>query len=611
MTLTLFTPLRWSSRGVLCSRITLLLLITFTTGFCFGQQSKQSPLEGLKAEKALNDSISLVMKEIHNSGDFSAIIEYADSMILITEFNSAKYYQVLYMRSTAQYAMGDAEGALEDYQELFKWNQESGNVLGVASSMESISACYESIGIYDLGLKWLQDAVSYSREYKIEERLVHSLFRLGMHYSNAGEFTKANQLFEESLTLMERHYSPTAYHNVVSGLLTNYTQEGKAQSPRAIELLNECIAICDEPDNLNLVRNVAMSIIDYYKAVGESVKALPYARSLVADARLDHHDNTLPVQYVLSQLHTVEAAAELFSEAYYSLLTYHNVTLAIREQNQANSIANTAVTLDLHKHEVARLEAEKAVLLELQSKNSRTRVFLISALFGLLAIGAVTYAYRRIKLDRDVIQGQKEEIGRSLQEKEVLLREIHHRVKNNLQIVSSLLQSQADLVDDPSVARLFEEGQQRIFSMALIHQNLYQSEQIGDVLMPSYLTELTTNIERSFSSPEKISLELRVDDESVDIDTAVPLGLILNELITNAYKYAFPNSGAGLIVVELKRLAGQLLLRVSDNGVGMPPNHNPGSGDSLGLSLVHGLVRQLGGSIEWSKGSGTSVAIQF
>jgi two-component sensor histidine kinase len=551
------------------------------------------------------------MKEIHSSGDFSAIIRHADSMLLVTEFNSAKYYEILYMRSTAQYAMGDAEGALEGYQELLKWNQLSGNVLGVASSMESISACYESIGIYDLGLKWLQDAVSYSRDNKIEERLVHSLFRLGLHYSNSGEFTKAKELFEESLVLMEKHRSPTGYHNVISGLLTNYTREGKTQHPRAIELLNESIAICDEPDNLNFVRNVAMSIIDYYKAVRESAKALPYARRLVADARLDHDDNTLPVQYVLSQLHTVEAAAGLFSEAYNSLLTYHKVTLTIREQNQANSIANTAVSLDLHKHEVARLEAEKAMLLELQSKNSRTRVFLISALFGLLTIGAVTYAYRRTKLDRDVIQGQKEEIGRSLQEKEVLLREIHHRVKNNLQIVSSLLQSQADLVADPAVARLFEEGQQRILSMALIHQNLYQSEQIGDVLMPSYLTELTANIERSFSGSDKISLELKVDEESVDIDTAVPLGLILNELITNAYKYAFPNAGSGRIVVELKRLTDQLLLRVSDNGVGMPPNHEPGSGDSLGLSLVHGLVRQLGGSIEWSKGSGTSVAIQF
>ena len=194
------------------------------------------------------------------------------------------------------------------------------------------------------------------------------------------------------------------------------------------------------------------------------------------------------------------------------------------------------------------------------------------------------------------------------------MREIHHRVKNNLQIISGLLDRQARKSSDEAVRRLVREGQERIQSMALIHQNLYESEQLSGIDIKTYLRELSSNIQSSQlvdRAEEQIELELNVADEHLDIDTAIPVGLILNELLTNCYKYAFKGRSGGKISVAFNKNNDQYQLSVRDDGVGFHPEDTVKK-RSLGLSLVRGLVRQLDGTIEWLKVEhGTAVAITF
>jgi two-component sensor histidine kinase/tetratricopeptide (TPR) repeat protein len=241
----------------------------------------------------------------------------------------------------------------------------------------------------------------------------------------------------------------------------------------------------------------------------------------------------------------------------------------------------------------------------------RLRNFAVLALvlFGVFAF----IVYRRIKNDNKIITEQKALLEQSLGEKENLLKEIHHRVKNNLQIISGLFEKQALKASDEVSKKLMKEGQDRVFSIALVHQNLYQTDNLSTIEIKTYLEMLVKNIEKSQNTQnQKIDLALNVDDSTVDIDTAIPLGLILNELITNAYKYAFKDKLQGLIRIEFHQKAKDFFLQVQDNGIGIPSNFDINKTKSLGLNLVRGLVRQLNGVMDFkSNTEGTVFTIHF
>jgi two-component sensor histidine kinase len=204
-------------------------------------------------------------------------------------------------------------------------------------------------------------------------------------------------------------------------------------------------------------------------------------------------------------------------------------------------------------------------------------------------------------------------IKASLEEKEVLLKEIHHRVKNNLQIVSSLLQLQASYIKDNDALQIFEESRDRIKSMALIHEQLYQSNDLAQIDFPEYLRSLLNMVLSAHrSNRTRVDTKLHVDPVSLDLDTAIPVGLITNELVTNSLKYAFAGRSAGEIAVRLtKSETGDFLLMVSDNGVGFPEKFNFEKATSLGLRLVRILTKQMRARLEMSNGMGTQFRVYF
>jgi PAS domain S-box-containing protein len=195
----------------------------------------------------------------------------------------------------------------------------------------------------------------------------------------------------------------------------------------------------------------------------------------------------------------------------------------------------------------------------------------------------------------------------SLQEKEVMLKEIHHRVKNNMQIVSSLLNLQMEHLKDEGARVMFAESQNRIASMALVHEKLYQSSDLARIDFTEYLRDLTDNLVGALGAKARnIVFELKSSDILLGIDTAIPCGLIINELVSNAYKHGFPDGGAGRVVLALERpTEGQLRLEISDTGRGIPAHVNLKQTKSLGMQLVHTLVQQLRGSIELQREGGT------
>ncbi|SRR5579883_2641410 len=211
------------------------------------------------------------------------------------------------------------------------------------------------------------------------------------------------------------------------------------------------------------------------------------------------------------------------------------------------------------------------------------------------------------------VRKAEERLQASLKEKEVLLKEIHHRVKNNLQIVYSLLRLQYRRIKDRLAADILLESQNRIKSIALIHEKLYRSEDLAKIDLSHYIPNLVTSLFSSYSiNTNTITLKTRVDDVSLDIDTAIPCGLIINELVSNSLKYAFPANRAGTIAVELHATGDRtVMLTVRDDGIGIPDKFELARAGSLGLKLVNDLVKQLEGTIVLNCQHGTEFKISF
>ncbi|MEZ5584467.1 MAG: histidine kinase dimerization/phosphoacceptor domain -containing protein [Candidatus Competibacteraceae bacterium] len=205
----------------------------------------------------------------------------------------------------------------------------------------------------------------------------------------------------------------------------------------------------------------------------------------------------------------------------------------------------------------------------------------------------------------------EESLKSAFDEKVVLLREVHHRVKNNMQIISSLLDLQADSLQDERMNQLFKECQQRIRSMALIHENLYQSQDISRVDFAEYLCNLTEHLSKVHNNND-INLRLDTIPVSLNIETAIPCGLIFNELVSNAFKHAFPSGQDGEIHMTVETDGDQsLILTIADNGIGLPSELDFQKSPSLGLTLVSTLVQQLKGQITLNQETGTQFTIHF
>lgn len=205
------------------------------------------------------------------------------------------------------------------------------------------------------------------------------------------------------------------------------------------------------------------------------------------------------------------------------------------------------------------------------------------------------------------------QIKASLKEKEVLLKEIHHRVKNNLQIISSLLSLQSGYIEDEKTLEILKAGENRIASMALVHEQLYQSKDLAKINSAEYIENLVSTLFSSYNiNLEFICLNLNIDDICIDVDTAIPCGLIINELVSNSLKYAFlPGKNGKICVYFQKYDCTRFILTVSDNGIGFPKNIDFQHTDSLGLQIVTALTNQLGGSIELIREIGTEFKMIF
>jgi two-component sensor histidine kinase len=255
----------------------------------------------------------------------------------------------------------------------------------------------------------------------------------------------------------------------------------------------------------------------------------------------------------------------------------------------------------------------------LQKTTLLRNMFIAGAILLFILLAGIYYRYRKNqKMNRLLLTQQQqlkklnEQQTKLLQEKDWLVKEIHHRVKNNLQIVMSLLNSQSVFIDNQPALTAIHDSQHRVHAMSLIHQKLYNSENFSFIDMSFYIRELASYLRDSFNTGQRIHFEFAVEPLEMDVSQAVPLGLILNEAITNSIKYAFPDDRSGIISISLSNTSPhQYLLIIADNGIGMPANFTGRKLGSLGMSLMEGLSEDLDGHFSIESNNGTTIKISF
>jgi two-component sensor histidine kinase/tetratricopeptide (TPR) repeat protein len=370
-----------------------------------------------------------------------------------------------------------------------------------------------------------------------------------------------------------------------------------------------------------------LAISKVYVAARQYAKARPYlTQALALEARSHQLINTTTTHLLFFK---VDSAQGKLPAAIWHYQRYKALNDSVVSEAKNKLLASLQIQYDTKKkeHDIALLT--KQTLLQrssLRQKDFQRNALLAGAVLLTLLLGLGYNRYRLKQRSNRLLEAQQREINQQnqllqrllhekeelLTEKDWMLKEIHHRVKNNLQIISSLLDTQADYLHDPAARAAIREGQNRVHAMALIHQKLYQSAQVLAVNMADYLREITDQLLDSFDCRARVRVRLAVVPVALPVPLATPIGLLINEALTNALKYAFPAPRRGTIDVALaERGPGQYALLIADDGVGLPPGFVLADNRTMGLTIMQGLSEQIDGELRITEAGGVRISLAF
>ncbi|WNM18666.1 histidine kinase dimerization/phosphoacceptor domain -containing protein [Flavobacterium capsici] len=457
-----------------------------------------------------------------------------------------------------------------------------------------------------LSHKYLQQSLKFYKnhysEYPGEFYMINA--ELVYYFYSSPKKDSLHYYFNEVKKLLPIYKKP-AVHFWYYSMLANYlTIERKFDEARA-NYLKALVVVENYSFNDHSIHSNILSGLGYIameeKKYDEALEYYLKANSLL----IELNDNTEQKITVLDNIGSLYEEKGDFKNALKYRKELYEASLAIEKQRNERSLRESELKVDVSNKEK-----------ELSQKKNQQLFYLIA--LGLCII-LLVLIYRNVRLKQKsnlklaAINNELEEknllLDKRNAENELLLKEIHHRVKNNLEVVSGLLALQSAQIDDKKTKDAMQESQNRVNSIGIVHQKLYQGKNLGAIEMKEYVLNLSESILDSFGAEGKIHLELAMEKLDLDIDTAVPLGLIINELITNTVKYAFPENQKGTLTIKLERQPENILhLVVSDDGVG---KSGVIKGTGFGGQLISLLTNQLNGTMKEENNNGTSVIFDF
>jgi two-component sensor histidine kinase len=483
-----------------------------------------------------------------------------------------------------------------------------------------------------------------------------------------------NALYYASMALqIAKRYNDLGYYCTISILLAyEYTRLDKL--PRALAMLNEIKKYADNDENKLIISSNFLRVLTYAKQYGEAAPYAQEVQGLLEKIPPDLVSNFLPAYNYLSEYYVATRQlkpAYIYTDRYAAISHEINYALGIRSaekryyqldslkgdfksamthylasQKIKDSLDNITKAYQISLLQIAN-ETEKknndidALTKQAEKKDDQLkrnrfiqRVIIAGSVLLLIIIVLLYSRYRLKQRSNTLLLKQKSEIDEQnialqhlvhdknqligdkddlLQEKDLLLKEVNHRVKNNLQIVMSLLGTQSGYMQNEKAQEAILESQNRVQSIALIHDQFFHTDKIAVIDLESYITELVQSLDYSLNrGGSKVAITCDIDNITLDVSQAIPVGIILNEAVTNALKYAFPGDRTGWITVMVKKDGNQYIeMQISDNGIGLPADFSLSKSNSLGITLIQGLTGQLKGTFAVENNEGVSISIRF
>jgi len=465
------------------------------------------------------------------------------------------------------------------------------NKLSYASSIyHSLGVMFHTSDNFEKALEYYNIAYERAKNDKDTYLQKKCLINIGSIYSSLQNYEEAKERMLESLNLNVSHELD---YNVYANLGNLFIRQ--KQYNEAISYLEKSVEI--HPDNLDSEKNL-MYLIEAKAALGDSTGM----QSKIQRATIEAENITAlrAKSNLYDALSKYFYAFKDYKTAWEYQNKYHDIYVEIKAKQRDQTVYDLETNYQTVKKE-RELEAKKA---------NEILLIIILVFLGIL-LGLVTYFYFKNRRKNMLLASKKVLLESALKEKNMLLKEIHHRVKNNLQVISSLLSLQQRQINDPKAAQAIQEGRNRVKAMALIHQNLYQDTDLVGVDASDYISKLTKNLIKNYKTEDKkIELYIDADPIKLNIDTIIPLGLVINELISNALKYAFVNKPSGAIDILLKSSSDTLTLSVIDNGKGLPEDFSVDHVSSLGFRLIKAFSNKLKADLKInSSNEGTKISL--
>lgn len=588
------------------------------------------------------------------SEDKEATVRYTSRLLqeVAIQSDSARFMEVLCKQAAANRWLGNYVVSIDEFKACYDYFKQHADTTNWSFSANYLGSMHVFMGYNEAAQSYLNEVYRLQKERGNPVEIARATNGLAIFYSNINQNEKAKERYEEALHIFESvddtlgranvhanlglllidmgDYSEAEFHlrqqghldtllNTQWGLgfhfdFMGYLRRKQGRLEEALENHRTALGIREQLESHYNISESRSHLCNILIEMERYKEALEQANLILASADLHNSLSHQQTAY-LTRSQAWEGLGN-FEEGLRNHKVYKSLSDSILNQDILEKVAEKDAKFDLanQRHQVELLDAQNQASEAIIRQKNRTIWLGGGALLLFALLSLALYRLARTYLR------QRKELSVALSDKELLLKEIHHRVKNNLQIVSSLLSLQSRSVHDADVLQAINEGKSRVRSMALIHQNLYQGSDLTGVEVKPYLEKLCQELFHTYKvDSDEVDLLLDIDAIQLDVDTLVPLGLIMNELITNSLKHAFVKdteraSGVTLrqeLALALKKDRGALLLTVSDTGEGFIPGDQAKS-EGFGQKLLRSLSAQLGGQLEVVSGpEGTRCSLRI
>jgi two-component system, sensor histidine kinase PdtaS len=494
----------------------------------------------------------------------------------------------------AYHYRGIYEVALRIYYETLALRQQGNDKKLLAQSYNNIGLLYRAKKDYSNAIRFLHHSLQLKKDINDVQGMINTSLNIGSCFQFSKNYDSAYYYANATEILATQHKKP----NDITGAVGNKgtALKGLKQFAAAEPLLTRSLKEATESNNTSILLTSLQGLGDIYFEQQQFGKALEqYKQGAGIAAQGGRWKEQQAVFY--ENMANCYASLKQFDKAYACSRNYKSLqdTLLNEENSRHINEMNVLYETEQKQKQISQLSLDvtKGNIANQQSIKERNYLLLSSVLLlALLVVIFISYRNSRRKTAR--LNEQNSVIEKALADKEVLLKEIHHRVKNNMQIVSSLLDLQSISIKDSQAAEAMKEGKNRVQSMALIHQNLYQHDNLKGINARDYIEQLLTHLKDSYTiTAASVKINTTIDDLNIDVDTMIPIGLMMNELITNVFKYAVPNCAHPELDIALQQKDNILYLKVKDNGPGFAYPGDFKTTKTFGLKMVRAFAQKL------------------